>query len=416
MQNIKHIILIALFVITDASLDCSKIPTQFLFFLKPARMNKKIIVEYEKHIKIKNSNNMVTFCKTMKDEMLKEKPEENLTLDKEYLIKICKSKETFDDKIKKEFMEKENIDPLIKHMEITNLSVIVKLSNNKDNNYLFRIGKKHLYMDNNEEENFKQEIEASAYYMEKNVENLIKITNGNNEIKNLFDNSCVNSSKPYNLAVVVTKGGINTVRDALLEEKKNGETDIYQKKNGETDIYQKENRKLLYIEFFKLLRLMETNNISFCNFKPDNMFFYQKKVILTDFAGLEFNNGACEFITDRYAPPETKENYEKSFNKLLEEEKQDHDQKTNITKQELIYKLLVGNYLKNDGIFQKIYPKNNKRIQEIYNIIKEYKIEKKKIEDLTEDPKNKEEVINGKKKQKRKDKKEEEKKKKKNRS
>ena len=319
MQNVKHNMLIALFVMIAAGFKCPE-KAQLDLFLSGG-IDKEFFDKYRKSKKSNKKKDMASFCESQRKEIEKNNPEVEIKQQTEYLIRICMNSNEYSLDLKTNFLnmnvsgdEDNKFNPVIKHMEMSTFSIIVKITLGLEN-YVLKIGRDHLRLPDykivSEEEN--EKILESNHMMKKEVDIINEFKNDEYRLASeMFIERCIIEFGQEKSSIVVMKDGEQTLKDFLDLENK----------EDEQNYLKPEDRKKLYQRFFKILEVMEEKKISLCDFKPDNTLFDKEKIDeikLIDFGAVKFNNEACKVITSIYAPPEANQNYYESL--LIEENK-----------------------------------------------------------------------------------------------
>ena len=115
-------------------------------------------------------------------------------------------------------------------------------------------------------------------------------------VQKYFINTCYSQVNKYPEDIVVMEYGGKTLFDyyvSLTHEK--------------TAIIDFEDKIIFYRRLFKIFLDLELNNISYCDFKPENLLFDQKDLEntrLIDIGSISKSSDKCKAATSVYAPPE----------------------------------------------------------------------------------------------------------------
>ena len=313
MQNVKHNMLIALFVMIAAGFECPG-KDQLDFFLSGG-INKDFFVEYTKYKEANKKRNMASFCESKKKEMTEENPQTTYTT---YLKTVCKTNEAslnqngqLVDKNKKENGDTK-FKPVITDIEMSIFSIIVRITL-KSESYALKIGLDHVNNldDGSLTEISRKELNSAASKFKKTIQKEVNVIEKLKEenyksISELFIERCIIYFDNQKSNIVVKKDSGRKLGDFIQLKDRNN------KQNYLTPA----DRKELYKRFLYILKEMEKKKISLCAFNPNNILFDKENyenTKLFDFVAVKFNNEVCDFTSSKYAPPEGDRYYLSSF-------------------------------------------------------------------------------------------------------
>ena len=387
MQNVKHNMLIALFVMIAAGFKCPD-KAQLNFFLSD-KINANFLNDYVEYKKANKEGDMASFCESKRKKIERNKKEGAQT---EYLIKVCMNTKEYSSSLRSQFLSMnmsgdndKKFNPVIKHMEMSTFSIIVKITLGSDN-YVLKIGRDHLKLPGTAEEKKKEILESEPKSdSELKFKNVIK-----SEIDSAIDSKCTmieevkvikelekenyeSASKMFIERCIIefdnpTKFDSPQNLDNLLnfyDQKSNilvmmdgGKTleDFLQ--HDEQNHLGLEKRKKLYQRFFEILKEMEKQKISLCDFKPDNILFDKdniQTIKLIDFGAVKFNNEVCEMMTSMYAPPEGYNAYQLKY--LFEHSKLEFMKPSSSTYRKAVIDKIIDNLKKNKKKFKDLEKK-----------------------------------------------------------